>query len=699
MLISKKIIITLTGLLLTTFCCAQSQELKKIDSLKQLLLSLHDSSEIDCLLKISFDYGHVNSDYNNLFNSIDIDSANRYAADALAKSKKYGYQRGIANAYENLGEMAFTKNLKEGEFFFKTAISIYNNLHDYENLNLSYLWLGYYMMHQGRFAESRKVFEKALPYYKKEKNEKKEARVYTLLSLNYWMEGYFEKSFEYCLQEITVLEKDNQYRNDPIYLTGRLCDLYLNAGDTATAIYYTRKCIDYTKDHNKNLAILMMGDVCFYQHNYDSALYYYKTADSANVSVGEAYLFKKDYDKALMCFNILLQVEKQKNNVFGVMQLLNDIAKAYFYKNKWQPSLNYARQLLQTATSVHARQYIREANWQMWSLYNQKNQTDSAYKYRLQFDNINDSIAQDEFARNVAVAQMKFNNEQKQSQIDLLQKGNKIVQQRLESASFQKKILLAAIFALTIIGFIIIRNFTLTRHNEKLENEKKQSELQSKAIDLEMQALRAQMNPHFIFNCLSSINRFILKDEAEAASGYLTKFSRLIRMVLSNSKRQFISLEDELETLSLYLEMEKLRFKNSFDYKITFINDVDTTNIFVPPLLFQPFAENAIWHGLMHKDGQGRLEVELSTEKKILSCTITDNGIGRAKAAAFKSKSVEKHKSMGLQMTSERLALLNEGDDERTFFDVEDIYDDEGIAAGTRVVLKIKYKNLTETIQ
>jgi LytS/YehU family sensor histidine kinase len=142
-------------------------------------------------------------------------------------------------------------------------------------------------------------------------------------------------------------------------------------------------------------------------------------------------------------------------------------------------------------------------------------------------------------------------------------------------------------------------------------------------------------------------------------------------MVLNNSKKPFISLEDELEMLCLYLDMEKLRFKDSFDYRITFINSIEASNVFVPPLLLQPFAENAIWHGLMHKEGHGHLEIELSIDKKILTCAITDNGVGRNKAAEVKSKSVQKQKSMGLKITTERLALLNKDHDEQTFFNMK----------------------------
>ncbi len=145
---------------------------------------------------------------------------------------------------------------------------------------------------------------------------------------------------------------------------------------------------------------------------------------------------------------------------------------------------------------------------------------------------------------------------------------------------------------------------------------------------------------------LSSINGFILKNKKlKKAQIILHGVSRLIRMVLNNSKREFISLEDELETLRLYLEMEKLRFKNSFDYSFTYNNAVEVSNIYIPPLLLQPFAENAIWHGLMHlpdrqagKQAKGFLNFNFSAEDKLLLCTITDNGVGREKAELLKSK-------------------------------------------------------------
>ena len=169
-----------------------------------------------------------------------------------------------------------------------------------------------------------------------------------------------------------------------------------------------------------------------------------------------------------------------------------------------------------------------------------------------------------------------------------------------------------------------------------------------------------------------------------------------MRMVLNNSQKPLISLDDELEMLGLYLEMERLRFKNSFDYGITFLNAIDSDNVFIPPLLLQPFCENAIWHGLMHKEGQGRLDIELSIEDNILNCTITDNGVGREKAEEMNSKTAEKEKSMGLKITTERLALLNREKGLHTFYEIEDLYDEMRNAAGTKVILKINFKNSVE---
>jgi len=240
----------------------------------------------------------------------------------------------------------------------------------------------------------------------------------------------------------------------------------------------------------------------------------------------------------------------------------------------------------------------------------------------------------------------------------------------------------------------------LKRRNEKqrlehelelhrLESEKTKSELQHQASELEMQALRAQMNPHFIFNSLNSINRFILQNNKAEASEYLTKFSKLVRMILQNSQASLISLESELESLSLYLEMEALRFNNYFTYKISVQKDIDAEVLKVPPLIIQPYVENAIWHGLMHKEETGELNIDISSHEDHLYFRITDNGIGRKKAAALASKSATKHKSMGLRITAQRIAMMQSMNAREVPVSIVDLTYPDGSAAGTEVTIKM----------
>jgi LytS/YehU family sensor histidine kinase len=202
-----------------------------------------------------------------------------------------------------------------------------------------------------------------------------------------------------------------------------------------------------------------------------------------------------------------------------------------------------------------------------------------------------------------------------------------------------------------------------------------------------MQALRAQMNPHFIFNSLNSINMFILENNKLQASEYLSKFSRLVRLILQNSQEAFIPLERELEALKLYLELESLRFENKFEYKISVDGSVDTTVLKVPPLVIQPYAENAIWHGLMQKREKGHLEIELYAENQILFYKITDDGIGRKKATDLKSKSGLMQKSMGMRITADRIAMIEQQN--KTPITITDLVLSDGSPGGTEVLIKI----------
>jgi ligand-binding sensor domain-containing protein len=224
---------------------------------------------------------------------------------------------------------------------------------------------------------------------------------------------------------------------------------------------------------------------------------------------------------------------------------------------------------------------------------------------------------------------------------------------------------------------------------DRSEKEKQLATLRHKSVQLEMQALRAQMNPHFIFNSLNSINRFILQNNKSQASEYLTKFSRLVRLILQNSQASMISLESELESLKLYIELEAVRFDHQFEYKIVVDKELDISGLKVPPLIIQPYVENAIWHGLMHKEEKGHLMIEITEKDDLLVCKIIDNGVGRKKAADLKSKSASNHKSMGMRITADRIAILQQEKQIGDSISIIDLTLPDGGPGGTEVLIKI----------
>ena len=223
---------------------------------------------------------------------------------------------------------------------------------------------------------------------------------------------------------------------------------------------------------------------------------------------------------------------------------------------------------------------------------------------------------------------------------------------------------------------------------------KKQAEWQTtinkQFAELELQALQAQMNPHFVFNSLGAIQYFIQSNRKELADDYLARFGHLMRLFLESSKNKFISLSDEIKLLNLYIELEQIRFKNRFDYQLEIGEDIHTHSTLVPSMLLQPFVENAINHGLFHKEEKGLLSIIFhQNEDDSLSCIIEDNGIGRERAGEIKSQSKKNYKSRATQITEERLDALRKFENYNIGFEIEDLYDEQQQARGTRVTIHI----------
>ena len=234
--------------------------------------------------------------------------------------------------------------------------------------------------------------------------------------------------------------------------------------------------------------------------------------------------------------------------------------------------------------------------------------------------------------------------------------------------------------ALFLISLFVLE----TRNRQKRKAAVEKVITEKKLTELEMQALKAQINPHFVFNCLNSIKGFIFEKDFKQADKYLDKFSDLMRSTIDNSDASIISLQSEMNYLDNYLQLEKLRFEEKFDYRIEVDKDINKEKIFVPAMLLQPYVENAIRHGMRFLENKkGHINISASTENNYLICKIDDNGIGREKAAALKSKMHIEYQSRGMNISRRRAELY------KIEQEVVDKKDADGNSTGTTIIVKI----------
>jgi tetratricopeptide (TPR) repeat protein len=691
----KRVVILIMQIFVCSVCFAQTE---KIDSLKKALPLLRDSARVDCLNALC-------GTYLNLEN----DSAGYFADQSYAESIKINYMHGIAESLSYKGEIKYLSNdFSAEEKLSLEAINWYRKTSNKKRLAETHLNLGFSLYAQSFFTEAVKNLDTAYELYKKNGDFKGMWIAIAVSAATYEESGNYEKAFELDKRSLDMAIENNDDGRRRYELT-HIGDLYATIGDNKTALDYYRRAFLNLKPEiilNGSLGIhvnqiLQFAELFTSLHQYDSAKYYYSFVDTTEqrahrfylISSGNFYFAQKQYDKALQNFLRGLYYHQQYNDGNQVMTSLVAIAKTYLALGNNDSAFKYANESLSLAKQTGAKQVIRDACEILSSVYDRWHQPDSAYLYYKQYTAAKDSILNDQVKGKLAA----YSFEQK---IELLNKGKQIQQAQLQKQSLLKNILIGSIIFLLLLAAIIFRNIILKRRNEKmrlqhelelqkLESDKTKAELQRQKTEVEMQALRAQMNPHFIFNSLNSINRFILQNNKAEASEYLTKFSKLVRMILQNSQASLVTLESELESLGLYLEMEALRFNHYFSYKISVQKDLDIEVLKVPPLIIQPYVENAIWHGLMHKEEKGELNIEISSKEDHLYFRITDNGIGRKKAAALASKSATKHKSMGLRITEQRIEMMQTANCKETPVSIVDLTYPDGSAAGTEVTIKI----------
>ena len=701
------LIITFTGIQLFFWLVGSAQK-DKVDSLKMLFAGLRDTARIDVLNQVSQEYIHVEKK----------DSAEYYAEEALNASKAKHYIHGIAVALIRKARIAkhFADDLVTAEKLGKESLSFFEKSDNKIGIDEVYFELMFSIFGQTRYDESLYYAQKRYDWAVSNGNNDIMLDALGNLGAIYKDMGNYEKSFGYSQQirQLAITTKNLFVLSCIPFGLGELC---MKIEDYETALKYFREGLKLETPQFENLrkigdwdiwVKMEYSEIFSHLNQFDSAWHYlelYKPKVENDryyrvylVSSGEYYLLQKKYDLAVQNFLTGLYFHRKLSDRNEVQRTLILVAKGYLGLRKYDSAMQYSREALALATVSRAKQIIRDAYSIIHAIYDHYNKSDSANYYFRQYITMKDTVNNDQTRAKFAA----YNYEQ---QITLISKEKeinhqqlKIKNQQIEQVSFQKKILVAGVIALFVIGALTVISIMLKRRNErqqleheieiqKLAAEKTNTDLQKEAARLEMQALRAQMNPHFIFNSLNSINMFILENNKLQASEYLSKFSKLIRLILQNSQEPFIPLENELDALQLYLQLESLRFDKKFDFTIDVANGVDTTTLKVPPLIIQPYAENAIWHGLMHKKEKGHLSIQVHIEKEMLFYRITDDGVGRKKAAELTTKSASGHKSMGMRITTNRLAMIQQHN--ATSIEMNDLALPDGMPGGTEVLIKI----------
>ncbi|WP_099546118.1 tetratricopeptide repeat protein [Maribacter sp. 4G9] len=395
-----------------------------------------------------------------------------------------------------------------------------------------------------------------------------------------------------------------------------------------------------------------------------------------NYSIAHIYVHMKKMDEALALLTSSLERAKILGNQEIIATILNNLGWANLNIGDYTQAELYLKEGLKIAKTYNYPSEVAEANKFLSELWMKKDDFKKAMDFYKESKKYEELVTNNLNVRYVNDMIVRYEAEKQNDQLKSLEEE---VKNQAITLRKNKTMLLVTFIGLALaagILYILYRQYQLS--SEK------------KLLTLEQTMLRSQMNPHFLFNSLNSIKLYIINNEKKNAVHYLNKFSKLVRKILEASSQREISLAEELETVELYMNIENIRFSNEIIFKINIADDIDVHGVKIPSLILQPFLENALWHGLSSKEGEKNIQLDVMKGREgFIKIAITDDGVGRDAAEKIKERKVLKGKSVGIDITKERLANFSK--DYQNSFQVEiiDIYDDDNKPSGTRIMLHI----------
>ena len=463
------------------------------------------------------------------------------------------------------------------------------------------------------------AYQKALAISKSLKNVEMEASVLSNLgNIHADLKEYDQAISKYSL--LLNQSKKLENKSNQIKALTNIAIIYNDTGRQTDGIAYLEKALLLAKEE-KNA--------------------FFEAAITNNL--GLAYKGLREYEKSLEYYRKSIEIAIKIDNNYIEASALNSIGKVSVLLGDYEQAGIHGKQALALSQKIGTIEWEADS-WKVLStVYEHEGNANAALDAYKNYIIFRDSVIGEEKKADIARKEMQYELEQQEEASQLaLEK-----QTRAKNTYFFSGI--------TIIIAAVLAYFLYKRKRDRLERNSIE-EFKAKVTETELKALRSQMNPHFIFNALNSISDYMEKHNVEQANDYLMKFAKLTRAILENSEKKWISLQEDLELMELYIEIENLRLQNKLHYQIEVDEVIDVENTMVPPLMLQPFIENSIWHGIAPKKGQGNLVVQIIKDDDMICCAIDDDGVGRKKSGS----TPQKNDSLGIKITKNRLEILNQ---------------------------------------
>lgn len=565
----------------------------------------------------------------------------------------------------------------------------------YLNVGNANIILGDYNNALEHFHSAKNLLETNLTFKRTVDYKNALAKAYGSIGVVFSEKSNYSKALEYYRKSIHVYRETNKLENVGVLLNN-IGIVYLSQAKEDKALANFQQCLKIQqklKNPSIGITLTNIGNIFNHKNNFRKALIYYSKARHIFQKypnprgLGELYnnlglLASKQNNFAEANFH-LLKAKKEFENIddkFGISDTYTYLGEIEFKNKNWEKSIQYYTKSLELSRELGILDQIKNVEYKIFQIFEIQKNDSKALEHYKRYSCIKDSILSEANIRNTVQAEMNFEFDKKEMFYKKEQEKKEIIYN--EKIKNNRQIFTFIVLAvLLLFSFLII----LYYRNQKYRT----TSLKLDLLEYEQKALHLQMNPHFVFNCLGSISSFIMQNDVDQAIKYLSKFSKLMRLTLEFSKVPLIPLDKEIESLENYLALEQLRFNQGFKYKITKSSDIED-DVALPSLLLQPFVENAIIHGVVPKKNQGQIDIEFTLDDDYLICTIKDNGIGVFQSQKEKEKLVNVHKSMALNITDNRLKMMEMILNKKTYLSISELKDEEADKVlGTKIEVKI----------